>query len=75
MKAEDLDQKFDEGGPVLEYFDLSTLTRPNQETECVDVEFPVWMLEAVDKEAKRLGIQRQSVIKTWIAQHLNLKSA
>ena len=75
MKAEDLDKQFDEEGPVLEHFDLSSTRRPGLETKRVNVDFPMWMVEALDKEAQRLGIHRQAVIKTWIAQLLDAKSA
>ncbi|MGB7414021.1 MAG: CopG family transcriptional regulator [Thermosynechococcaceae cyanobacterium] len=74
MKAEELDQKFDEGVSVLEHFDLRTLKRPGLETKRVNVDFPMWMVEALDKEAKRLGVHRQAVIKTWMARLLDAKA-
>jgi len=74
MKAEDLDQKFDDGEEVLEYFDLSTMKRPGLEMQRVEVDFPQWMLNALDREAQRLGIQRQAVIKVWIAERLDADS-
>jgi hypothetical protein len=71
MKAEELDQKFDDGEEVLEYFDLLTVKRPGLEMRRVDIDFPQWMLDALDREAQRLGIQRQAVIKVWIAERLD----
>jgi hypothetical protein len=71
MKTEDLDRKFDDGEEVLQYFDTSTIKRPGLETNHVDVDFPQWMLDAIDREAQRLGIQRQAVIKAWIAERLD----
>jgi hypothetical protein len=71
MKAEELDQKFDDGEEILEHFDISTMKRPGLEINHVDVDFPQWMLEAIDREAQRLGVQRQVVIKVWIAEHLD----
>jgi len=71
MKAEELDRKFDNGEDVLEFFDLSTLRRPGLETKPVKVDFPQWMVDALDKESKRLGIQQQVLIKDWIAERLN----
>lgn len=71
MKAEELDKKFDNGEDVLEFFDLSTLRRPGLETKPVNVNFPQWMVDALDKEAQRLGIQQQALIKVWIAERLN----
>jgi hypothetical protein len=71
MKAEDLDQKFDDGEEVLQYFDLSTLKRPGMEIKRVNVDLPQWMITALDREAKRLGIHRQAVIKFWLAERLD----
>ncbi|MBC6424835.1 MAG: CopG family transcriptional regulator [Hormoscilla sp. SP5CHS1] len=71
MKAEELDKKFDNGEDVLEFFDLSTLRLPGLETKPVKVDFPQWMVDALDKESKRLGIQQQVLIKDWIAEPLN----
>ena len=73
MKAEELDKKFDEGVEVLEYFDLNSVKRPGLETKRVNVDFPVWMVDALDKEARRLGVHRQAIIKTWIARILDTK--
>jgi hypothetical protein len=70
MKAEELDRLFDEGEDILEYFDLSSLKRPGLETKRVNVDFPQWMIDALDKEAQRLSVHRQSIIKMWISQHL-----
>ena len=70
MKAEELDQKFDEGEDVLEYFDRSTLRRPGLEPQAIEVSFPQWMVAALDKEAQKLGIQRETVIKLWLAERL-----
>ncbi len=75
MKASDLDRKFDEGvDDVIDEFDLSTKTRPNREQKRVNVDFPVWMVESLDREASRLGVTRQSIIKVWIAERLEKAS-
>ena len=70
MKAEDLDQQFDNGEDILDYFDLETLKRPGLETKRVNVDFPQWMVNKLDQEAKRLGVPRQAIIKVWIAERL-----
>lgn len=70
INAEALDQAFDNGEEVLEFFDLSTAERPGLETKRVNVDFPQWMVDRLDREAKRLGIPRQAVIKVWIAERL-----
>ncbi|MGB4582297.1 MAG: CopG family transcriptional regulator [Coriobacteriia bacterium] len=71
MKASELDKRFDEGvEDVIDEFDLSSATRPNREQKRVNVDFPVWMVESLDREAGRLGVTRQSIIKVWIAERL-----
>ena len=75
MKAKELDKKFDEGKSVMEHLDLSKARRPNHEQRRVNVDFPVWMIQSLDKEAKRLGVPRQSIIKIWLAERLNKSAA
>ncbi|MFO7608826.1 MAG: CopG family transcriptional regulator [Candidatus Krumholzibacteriia bacterium] len=70
MNAEDFDRRFDAGEDVTADLDLGTARRPGQEQRRVNVDFPVWMIEALDREARRLGVPRQSVIKVWIAERL-----
>lgn len=70
MKASEIDKKFDAGENVLEHFDLKKGQRLNQEAKRVNVDFPAWMVESLDQEAKRVGVTRQSVIKMWIAERL-----
>lgn len=70
ITAEELDEKFDNGEDVSEYFDWSKARRPNLEPRRVNVDFPAWMVERLDREAARLGVTRQSVIKMWIAERL-----
>ena len=71
MKAEELDKKFDEGEDIIPYLDLSTLKRPELEQQQVNVSFPSWMIKKLDQEAQRLGIERQSLVKFWIAERLD----
>jgi len=56
MNAEELDQKFDDGKDVLDYFDLSTARSPGLELQQVNVDFPQWTLEALDREAQHIGV-------------------
>ena len=68
MKAKSLDKKFDENqSDIVDELDLSTIKRPNQAQKRVNVDFPTWMIESLDKEASRLGVTRQSIIKVWLA--------
>jgi len=70
MKAKELDKKFDEGEDISKFLDLSRAKRPGQEQRRVNVDFPAWMIERLDKEARRLGVTRQSIIKVWMADRL-----
>lgn len=70
MKAKDLEKKFDAGEDLTKYLDLTKAQRPGQAQKRVNVDFPAWMVQSLDKEAKRLGVPRQSLIKVLIAQHL-----
>lgn len=70
VKAKDLDKKFDAGEDITRYLDLSRARRPGHEQRRVNVDFPVWMIESLDREASRLGVPRQSLIKLLIARHL-----
>ncbi len=75
MKARDLDKKFDNNqDDILDHLDLDTATRPNREARRVNVDFPSWMVESLDKEAQRLGVTRQSLIKLWLADRLEHRS-
>ena len=70
ITAEELDEKFDNGEDVSEYFDWSKARRPNLEARRVNVDFPAWVVEGLDKQARHLGVTRQSLIKMWIAERL-----
>ena len=70
MKAREFDQKFDEGEDITKYLDLLKARRPGQEQKRVNVDFPLWMINLLDKEARRLGVPRQSIIKVWVAERL-----
>lgn len=71
MRADEFDSKFDEGAEdVIDDLDMSTATRPLKEMRRVNVDVPAWMVEALDREAQRLGVTRQSIIKVWIAERL-----
>lgn len=71
MKAKAFDQKFDDDNEdIINDLDLSTLKRPNQKQKRVNVDFPVWIIDSLDKEANRIGVTRQSIIKLWLVERL-----
>jgi hypothetical protein len=70
IAAEEFDRKFDAGESVVEYLDLTSLRRPALEAKRVNVDFPAWVVNGLDTEARRLGVTRQALIKIWIAERL-----
>lgn len=74
MKAKELDKIFAEGRDISQYLDMTKARRPEQEQKRVNVDFPLWMIHLLDKEARRLGVPRQSIIKVWVAERLEKAS-
>jgi hypothetical protein len=71
MKALELDKKFDDDQEdILDYFDASKIKMINEEPKRVNIDFPAWMVDSLDKEAKHIGVSRQAVIKMWLAERL-----
>lgn len=70
MKARKFDSEFDSGKDVTGSLDLSKVRRPLQTQKRVNVDFPIWMIASLDREASRLGVTRQSIIKVWLAERL-----
>ncbi len=70
MKASEFDEKFDSGENILAQLDVTRARRPGEEIKRINVDFPSWMVAALDREARRLGVTRQSIIKMWLAEHL-----
>jgi hypothetical protein len=70
MKAKTFDKKFDAGEKIADQLDLSKARRIGSEAKRVNVDFPTWMVHSIDREARRLGVTRQSLIKLWLADRL-----
>ncbi len=70
ITAKELDRRFDAGEDISEYLDLSKATRPGLEQRRVNVDLPIWMIASLDREAKRVGVTRQSIVKVWLAERL-----
>jgi len=75
MKAKEFENTFDEGDSVFDALDLSKAKRVLQEQKRVNVDFPAWMIESLDKEANRVGVTHQSIIKIWLAERLEQAAA
>ena len=73
--AENLEARFDAGEDVLDYFDVSRMTRPGLKKNRVNVDMPQWMIGRLDQIASRHGIARQALIKTWLAEKLKTELA
>ncbi len=71
MKANQFDDIFDDNQEdILDHLDLSKAKRPMQSQRRVNVDFPSWMIDSLDREANRIGVTRQSIIKVWLAERL-----
>lgn len=76
MKADDLDKLFDDNEvDILQYFDLSSARHPNREQKRINVDMPQWVVDALDREATRAGVTRQSIIKLWLVERLDQQAA
>lgn len=76
MKAEEFDKKFDDNEmDIIDDLDISSARRPNQAQKRVNIDFPIWVIESLDKEAKRMGVTRQSIIKVWLVERLEEQAA
>ena len=75
MKAKEFDRKFDGGEDITGHLDLGKARRSGHEQKRVNVDFPTWMIESLDREANRLGVTRQSIIKIWLAERLEHASS
>jgi hypothetical protein len=71
MKTSDFDRRFDDGESALEALDLSQARRQRLELKRLNVDFPSWMVEQLDRWASRMSVTRQSIIKMWLAEHLD----
>lgn len=70
MKAKAFDRKFESDQDIIDDLDLEKASRPRLKTRRVNVDFPGWMIDELDREAKRLGVTRQSIIKVWLSERL-----
>ena len=76
MKAKDFDKKFDDNkSDIIENLDLSTLKRPNQVQKRINVDFPSWVIDSLDKAARKIGVTRQSIIKVWLVERLEAEAS
>ena len=75
MNGSEFDRRFDAGDAVIGELDLDSAMRPRLQQKRVNVDFPFWMVEQLDREATRLGVTRQSIIKIWLAERLEHSTA
>ncbi|WP_110648660.1 type II toxin-antitoxin system BrnA family antitoxin [Salinicola peritrichatus] len=76
MKAKEFDKKFDDDqDDIITDLDLSSARRVNQTQKRINVDFPSWVVDSLDREASRMGVTRQSVIKVWLVERLRAEAA
>ena len=73
MKAKEFDEHFDNGGDIEQFAELDKASRPNR-VKRVNVDFSLWMVQALDREARHLGVTRQALVKVWLANCLARES-
>jgi len=71
MKANEFDRKFDKSQSIIKHLDPSKSRHPNQEQKRISVNLPLWIIQPLDREAKRLGVPRQAIIRMWLAERLH----
>ncbi|PZV27556.1 MAG: CopG family transcriptional regulator [Snowella sp.] len=75
MKVEEFDRLFDDGKSIIEYLDLTQIKRSNSEEQIIALEFPSWMIEALNKESQRLNLPLQVIVKGWIEEKLAISNS
>lgn len=75
IRAEEFDRRFDAGEDISQYLDWSRATRPGLAQRRVNVDLPAWMISTLDREAKRIGVTRQSIVKVWLAERIKAEQA
>ena len=75
MRASEFDERFENGEAIIGDLDISSARKPNLGQRKVNVDFPIWMIESLDRTARRMGVTRQSVIKMWLAERLEREAA
>ena len=76
MKAKDFDKKFDDAQEdIVGHLDVSSARRVNQDQKRINVDFPQWVVDSLDREASRIGVTRQSIIKVWLVERLQAEAA
>jgi len=73
MKASEFDDAFDEGQNVMEHLDVSGARRQRLDPKRINVDIPAWMIDNLDREASRIGVSRQAIIKMWLAERLEAR--
>ncbi|MDD4348535.1 MAG: CopG family antitoxin [Opitutales bacterium] len=74
ITAEELDKNFDDGEDISEYLDWSKAVRPNLDQKRVNLDLPIWMIDRLDVEAKRIGVTRQSIMKVWLSERIKVET-
>jgi hypothetical protein len=49
----------------------TVLAKGGEWTKKINVDIPMWVVKELDKEADRVGIARQALIKMWIVEKVD----
>lgn len=71
-----IDEAFDNGEDVLQYFDISKarLQDPVVPTKKININIPQWLIDELDKQASSLAISRNAIINVWLAERVKQDS-
>ena len=67
ISAREFDRRFEAGEDISRFLDWGRAERPGLAQRRVNVDLPTWMIQSLDREAKRIGVTRQSIVKVWLA--------
>jgi len=70
ITAEEFDEKFDAGEDISQYLEIDKARRPDLEQKKISLSLPNWMISGIDKEARKMGVSRQALMKIWINEKL-----
>ena len=74
IAVEEFDRLFEEGGDEIDQFldikNAKTVSPKLLAPTKVNVDFPKWVVTALDREANRIGVARQALIKLWTVERL-----
>ncbi len=70
MNAREFDRKFDAGEDISEFLDIANAKHPQREQQRIHLDLPIWMVERLQQEADRLGVEPNAIVETYLTERL-----